>query len=82
MNDTKYNRIGSACWYKPGKWRDDKKDSSDWKAGKLRAWSTDYEEFESGPGLYPVAVVEDDETGRCSSIDVTRVSFADSQPST
>ena len=72
------NRIGAACWYKPdaragvmgGKWL----------GGKLRAWSTDHEETEEGPGLFPVAVIEDDQTGCCHSIYVTRVCFATVPP--
>lgn len=67
------NRIDSACWYrewsKPeNKWI--------WFGGRLRAWSTDHEEFESGPGLYPVGVIEDDKTGCCKSIHVGYICFA------
>lgn len=65
------NRIGEACWY-------NHKDK--WKGGKLRAWSTDHAEFESGPGNYPVAVVEDDETQRCVVVYAERISFATVPP--
>lgn len=71
MSET--NRIGEACWYKKhlggNTWK--------WFPGTLRAWSTDHEEYvDSGPGLYPVAVVEDSKTLKCESIYVAHVSFA------
>ena len=64
------NRIGDACWYKireNGKWT--------WKAGILRAWSMDHAESESGPGHFPVAVIEDYKTMRCTAINVNHVTF-------
>lgn len=66
------NRIGAACWYKSN--------DNDWLPGTLRAWSTDHEEYDMGPGQVPVGVVEDDETGRCHSIYVERISFASAPP--
>lgn len=32
----------------------------------FHAWSTDYEEYENGPGLMPVAIVEKDDGSVCS----------------
>lgn len=32
--------------------------TSDWTPGTWHYWSTDHVEFESGPGHYPVAIVE------------------------
>ena len=40
----------------------------------FHAFSTDFAEFESGPGHYPVAVVEDD-SGRCHSVYVKYIHF-------
>jgi hypothetical protein len=31
----------------------------DWEPGILHTWSIDHEEFETGPGMYPVGIVED-----------------------
>lgn len=69
------NRIGEACWYRPT-------DTGMlvWRGGKLRAWSMDHMEYEAGPGLFPVGVIEDDEHGTCHSIHVTWISFGDSPP--
>ena len=36
------------------------KDSGIWKKGIFKGWSTDYEEFESGPAIYPAAIIEDE----------------------
>ena len=68
------NRIGAACWYKPA----DTKQPSAWLAGHLRMWGTDFDE-PGGSGEYiqfPVGVIEDDVTGLCHSIYVTRICFA------
>lgn len=71
------NRIDESCWYKvigpevaPNTWR----------SGTLRAWSTDHEEYDEGPGLIPVAVIEDDKTAMCHSVYVGNVCFTDSPP--
>ena len=72
------NRIGSSCWYRS--FNPATKTLSNWKTGKLRAWSTDHEEYESGPGLIPVGVVEDDRTGLCHSVFVERICFAAAPP--
>lgn len=68
------NRIGSACWYKLA-------DSPNmpWKGGTLRAWGTDFDQPNSEShevALFPVGVVEDDKTGLCHSVYVTRICFA------
>ncbi len=69
------NRIGEACWYKPVYATDA------WRGGRLRAWATDYEEFDSGPGPFPVGVIEDDEHQTCHSIGVERICFGTQPPS-
>lgn len=45
---------------------------SDWMSGILHMWGTDYEEFETGPGLFPVGVIEDVK-GTMHSISVDRI---------
>ena len=47
-----------ACEFKR-RWWDNGWKIGDWEPGKWHAWSTDHEEFESGPGLFPIGVVED-----------------------
>ena len=64
------NRIGSSCWYRS--FDPATKTLTDWKTGKLMAWSTDNEEM----GPFPVGVVEDDRTGMCHSVFVERICFA------
>ena len=71
------NRIGHKCWYREYKNRS----VTPWRRGILRAWSTEHEEFESGPGPYPVAVIEDVETAGMRSTHVARVTFAEDMPS-
>lgn len=68
------NRIGAACWYRVN--REAFNNEPAWRGGRLRAWSTDHEEYENGPGLYPVGVVEDDKTLLCHSVRVARICFA------
>ena len=86
------NRIGDACWYrqadvKPGS----SHTAGKWRGGHLRAWSTDHQEFvawstdheevvDLGPGMFPVGVIEDDDTGLCHSIYVERICFATVPP--
>lgn len=62
------NRIGDECWFQPH-------GEKEYRRGTLRMWSTDHEEFESCPGLFPVAVIEDSETGEMQSVHVGRVTF-------
>ena len=77
----KDNRIGAACWYKPADVKTKYSVASgEWRGVYLRAWSTDHEEFESGPGPFPVGVVEDEKTGQCHSIYVTRICFNTEPP--
>ena len=44
----------------------------DWQPGMLHMWGTDYEEFETGPGPFPIGVIED-RTGTVHSISVDRI---------
>jgi hypothetical protein len=60
-----------ACEFKR-RWWDNGWKIGDWEPGKWRAWGTDYEEFETGPGMYPVGVVEDS-TGGIHSVYVERI---------
>ena len=68
-------RIGSACWYRK---EADKypREMGPWQGGKLLFWSTDHQEYESGPGPFPVGVVEDDETHAVESIYAGNITFA------
>jgi hypothetical protein len=54
-----------ACRFKVG---------DDWIEGTVHAWSTDFEEYEAGPALYPVGIVED-ARGRMHSICVSHITF-------
>ena len=72
------DRIGYRCWYC---YYDCKtKNVHDWQRGRLRAWSTDHEETEQGPGHFPVGIFEDIETGLCHSVSVGRISFGAGNP--
>lgn len=67
------SRIGSNCWYKLDKeWGK----SAKWKAGILRAWSTNYETCSNGIRQFPVGIVEDNETLRCVIVHVEQITFA------
>jgi hypothetical protein len=68
------NRIGAACWYRT--YIAATQQLSEWKRGRLRAWSTDCIEGEAGFGNYPVGVVEDDVTLCCESVPVGWICFA------
>ena len=68
------SRIDNSCWYRV--FDNKSRTWTNWKAGTLRAWSTDHEEFDAGPAHYPVGVVEDTETMRCFSVHVRDISFA------
>jgi len=52
-----------ACWYRRRVKNAIKWTTSQPKAGLFYQFASDYEEFESGPESYPVAIVEDVETG-------------------
>ena len=62
-----------ACWYRftigfvMGK-----ENISEWKTGRFHAWSTDHDEYESGPGPWASAIVEDEKTG---AVVVTHASY-------
>ena len=43
--------------------------------GKFHGWGVDYEEFETGPGNYSVAIVERPSTGDINLIYANNVSF-------
>ncbi len=58
-------KLPRACWFKIDK---------DWFGGTLHAWGQDYEEFVSGPGMFPVGVIED-EAGKVHSIHVDSITF-------
>lgn len=73
-----HNRIGAKCWFR--EYDHETHSVKDWKQGRLLAWSTDHEEYEAGPGPYPVGVVESDETGICHSVSVPRICFAPVPP--
>ena len=77
MASDRNNRIGEPLWFRLIVLM---KGIHEWRRGILRMWSVDHEEFESGPGHYPVGVVEDSETGEVYSIHVDRLSFADDKP--
>lgn len=75
------NRIGDVCWYKlPNLRKSRGEGKANWRVGKLRAWSTDFEESEDSIALYPVAVIEDNLTQMCHSVYVNSVCFADEIP--
>ena len=42
--------------------------------GKFHAWGMDYEEFETGPGMFSVAIVEKD-NGEVLSVPVELIRF-------
>ena len=50
------------------------KREGEWKPGRFHGWSTDYEEFEAGPGPFPVGIVEDEE-GAVHSVYAGNVRF-------
>lgn len=72
------DRVGDWCWVEvksqqvPG--------CTDWAAGRLLAWSTDHEEYESGPGHFPVGVVEMVSDGSVQSVPVVRIAFGELPP--
>jgi len=65
------NRVGDRCCFKLHY------TEKDWRYGTLRLWSTDHTEYESGPGLFPVGVIEDQVSNKCYSIPVNQISFSD-----
>jgi hypothetical protein len=71
------SRCGDECWY----WTAVERVPMIWRRGILWAWSTDHQEYDSGPGPIPVAVIEDLETHAVHSVYVGHVSFAAEKPS-
>ncbi len=60
------------CWYKTI--------GSGWKTGFFHQWSTYYEEFESGPGPYPAAIIEDATDSQIHVVYAGFVSFSPDAP--
>jgi len=56
------------CWYKHTP-------QDEWKTGFFLIWSQDHVEFESGPGNFPVAVVEDAVSSRVHVVHASLISF-------
>ncbi len=48
-----------------------------WEEGLFHQWGSDYEEFESGPGNYSIAIVENSE-GKVHTVTPDCVVFLDS----
>ena len=68
-----YDRIGSSCYYRVFELNE----LSEWKTGKLRAWSLDH----IGDGLqHPAGIIEDDETMMCVSTLVSLICFSSIPP--
>ena len=74
------NRIGSSCWYQNRRYSGGQWVTDPWKAGTLLSWSTDHEEYQDGPGPFPVGVVEDTESNQVLSIHATSIMFSDKAP--
>lgn len=41
-----------------------------WQRGVLLAWSMDHDQYEGGPGHFPVAIVKHEFSGECRSVRV------------
>jgi hypothetical protein len=61
------------CWYKTA--IDD-----EWKTGFFHQWSQNYEEFESGPGNFPAAIIEDATNSQVHVVYAGWVSFSPDSP--
>ena len=61
------------CWYKASV-------GGEWKTGFFLKWATDYEEFESGPGQFPVALIEDAVDSLCRVVYAEHISFSPECP--
>jgi hypothetical protein len=61
------------CWYKLY-------GTANWKCGFFHQWSQSYEEFESGLGHFPAAVVEDAKDCQCHVVYAGFVSFSPDDP--
>lgn len=71
------DRIGELCWWHCIKLREG---TNDFRRGRLLAWSTDFEDLQYGVGQYPVAIVEDVDSGHVHSLPVELVRFCEHQP--
>ena len=60
------------CWYKTSI-------DGEWETGLFHQWSQNYEEFESGPGNFPAAIIVD-ATGRAHVVHAGWVSFNPERP--
>lgn len=69
--------FGMLCWFRTCRFEN----TQQWRSGTLRAWSTSHDVFESGPGHFPVGVVEDMATRHCLSVPVDDICFAEKSPS-
>ena len=58
------------CWYK----------DDTWKIGFFHQWCQNYEEFETGPGNFPAAIIEDATDSHCHVIYAGHVSFNPDHP--
>jgi len=63
----------TTCWYKEGI-------GSEWETGFFHKWGTNYEEFESGPGHFPVAIVEDATNSQVHVVFAGFVNFSPNHP--
>jgi len=61
------------CWYKPDA-------NAPWGIGFFHQWSINYEEFETGPGNYPVAIIEDAVDSQVHVVYAGHVSFSPDGP--
>ncbi len=60
----------TTCWYK----------DDEWKTGFFHRWMQAYEEFECGPGHFPVAIIKDATDSRIHVVYAKDVSFSLDQP--
>jgi hypothetical protein len=63
----------TCCWYK----RDA---TANWERGIFHQWSQSHIEFESGPGNFPAAIVQEATNGQCHVVDAGQVSFQPGHP--
>jgi hypothetical protein len=73
------NRIGESCWWQFIQLR---QGINEFRRGRILAWSTDFEDLQDGKGQYPVAIIEDLESGKVHSIPVELIRFCEHQPNT
>lgn len=61
-----------ACWFQKRTLENHLWVIGDWEPGTLHMWGMDHVEFETGPGSFPIGVVED-KTGFVHTISVDRI---------